>query len=46
LKYFNKALTIEKDEPLTLNNRGLTKYNLKDYKGALNDINKINPDLP
>jgi tetratricopeptide (TPR) repeat protein len=38
--YFNKALIIEKDEPLTLNNRGLAKYYLNDLAGALDDINK------
>jgi tetratricopeptide (TPR) repeat protein len=40
LKCFDKALTIEKDEPLSLNNRGLTKFYLKDYNGALKDINQ------
>ena len=40
VQYFDKALAIEKDEPLTLNNRGLARYHLKDYKGALADINK------
>jgi tetratricopeptide (TPR) repeat protein len=40
IAYFDKALTIEKDEPLTLNNRGLARYYLKDYAGALADINK------
>jgi tetratricopeptide (TPR) repeat protein len=39
LGYFDKALRIEKDEPLSLNNRGLTRYYLKDYDGALKDIN-------
>jgi tetratricopeptide (TPR) repeat protein len=39
ITYFDKALLIEKDEPLTLNNRGLAKYHLRDYLGALQDIN-------
>ncbi|MFC0774220.1 tetratricopeptide repeat protein [Terrimonas alba] len=39
ITYFDKALLIEKDEPLTLNNRGLAKYHLKDFQGALLDIN-------
>ncbi|HEY6504287.1 MAG TPA: tetratricopeptide repeat protein [Chitinophagaceae bacterium] len=38
--YFDKALSLQKDEPLTLNNRGLARYHLKDYTGALEDINK------
>lgn len=40
IKYFDKALELQKDEPLTLNNRGSAKYFLKDYAGALEDINK------
>ena len=40
LVYFNKALELDKDEPLTLNNRGFTRYKLNNLAGALEDINK------
>ena len=40
LQYFDKALQLEKEEPLTLNNRGFTRYKLNDLTGALEDINK------
>jgi tetratricopeptide (TPR) repeat protein len=46
IEYFNKALELEKDEPLALNNRGYAKYSLKDYKGALEDINKSLESYP
>lgn len=40
LVYFNKALELDKDEPLTLNNRGYTRYKLNNLAGALEDIDK------
>lgn len=40
IEYFDKALLLEKDEPLTLNNRGHARYFLHDHRGALEDINK------
>jgi tetratricopeptide (TPR) repeat protein len=38
--YFDKALEIDKNEPLTLNNRGLARYYINDLEGAMADINK------
>lgn len=37
---FNKAINLNPDFSLALNNRGAIKLNLKDYNGALIDINK------
>lgn len=40
IEFFDKALQIEKNQPLALNNRGFSKYKLGDLKGALADVNK------
>ncbi len=40
IEFFDKALQIEKNQPLALNNRGFSKYKLGDLKGALSDVNK------
>lgn len=40
IRYFNKALTLQPDEPLSLNNRGYSKLKTGDLDGALKDINQ------
>jgi tetratricopeptide (TPR) repeat protein len=40
IEFFDKALKIEKDQPLALNNRGYSKYKVGHLKGGLSDFEK------
>ena len=40
LIYFTKAIELDPNNPSAYHNRGLAKYKLKDYKGAINDYDK------
>jgi len=47
VKYYNKVLQLEPDEPLGYSNRSFNKFKSGDFVGALSDIKKsiqIYPD--
>ncbi|MFY7965931.1 MAG: CDC27 family protein [Chitinophagaceae bacterium] len=46
IDFFDKALKIEKNQPLALNNRGFSKYKIGDLKGGLADIEKSIENYP
>ncbi len=49
IKFFNKAIELEPDEPLSYSNETYNKYKLGELNSALSDINlsiKLYPSIP